>query len=170
MGACKTNRRSEYEYGKGLMKSRTTNLTKTAETLSSDFGDIEEDFPQEEREYIPESTHRRDGKKILKLNKNSLHDTEHHFCYPVPVYQRKTEGQSMIHDNKMGVNSVVHDQRQYLGREEQILYPKHGQKPNAEIIPVKDIFSDRGADGQSKRNSYEKLNNDTMEPRDKLCQ
>ena len=170
MGACKTNRRSEYEYDKGLMKSRTTNLTKTAETLSSDFGDIEQDFPQEQREYITESTHRRYGKKIPKLKKHSLHDTEHHFCYPVPVYQRKTEGQSNIHDNKIRVSSVVQDQRQYLGREEQILYPKHVQKPNAEIIPVKYIFSDRGADGQSKRKPYKKLNDDTMEPRDKKCQ
>ena len=49
MGASKTNGRSEYEYDKGLTKSRRTRLRKTAETLSSDVGDREQHFPQEER-------------------------------------------------------------------------------------------------------------------------
>ena len=62
-GASKTNRRSEYEYDKGLAKSRTTKLTKTAETLSSDIGHKEQHFPQEEKEYIPQSTNRRDEKE-----------------------------------------------------------------------------------------------------------
>ena len=169
-GAHKANRRSKYEYHKGLMKIRSIKLTKTAETLSPDFGNFEHDFPQEERKYIPESTNRRDGKKPPELKKTSLHGTEHHSCNPVPVYQRKIEGQLTTHDNKIEVSSVVHDELQNLGGEEQILYKKHGQEPNAENIPQTYIFSDKGADSQSKRNSYEKLNNDTMEPRDKQCQ
>ena len=168
MGARKTNRRSEYEYGKGLMKSRRTKLTKTAEKLSSDIGD--RNFPQEEKEYVTQSTHQRDEKGPPKSKKNVLHDIELHLCHPLPIHQRKTEGQSTAHDNKIQVSSVDHDKLQYLGQEEQILYPKHGQKPDAENVPHKLVFTASGADGQSKRNSYEKLNNDTMEPRDKICQ
>ena len=166
MGARKTNRRSQYGYDKGLTRSRRTKLTKTAETLSSDIGDRKQDFPQEEKEYIPQSTHWRDEKKPPK-KKNVLHDIEPHSCHPVLTYQRKTEGQWTAHDDRLKVSSVVHDKLRYLGQEEQILYPKQGQKPDTENVPHKPIFTASGADGQSKRNSYEKLNNDTMEPRER---
>ena len=88
----------------------------------------------------------------------------------MPTYQRKTEGQSKARDDNIQVSSIVHDKLQHLGQEEQTLYRIHGQKPDAENVPHKPIFTVSGADGQSKRNSYEKLNNDTMEPRDKICQ
>ena len=68
-----------------------------------------------------------------------------------------------IHEDQEEANTVVYDDEQHS-------CPKQVPTPDADDHLHKYVCTDRGANGQSKRNSYERLNMDTMEPRDKECQ
>ena len=68
-----------------------------------------------------------------------------------------------IHQDQEEANTIVYDDEQHS-------CPTQVPIPDADDHLRKYVCTDRGANGQSKRNSYERLNTDTMEPRDKECQ
>ena len=83
--------------------------------------------------------------------------------HPVAECQPKIGPQSKIHKDQEEANTIVYD-------DEQSSSTKHLPTPDADNVLHRYVSTDRGANAQSKRNSYERLNKDTMEPRDKVCQ
>ena len=159
ISGCVTTRPQADEHQNVSLKIPKSGLQKTKETSHSDnktapdMKTIEHDLPQETQEQIPKSKHVIHLKKYMNFKKKTLEYTEHDYN----AMAKK------IDEDQGRANNVVYD-------DEQNSPPKHFQTPDADNLSHKYVCTDRGADGQSKRNSYERLNMDTMEPRDKVCQ
>ena len=76
--------------------------------------------------------------------------------------------QSKIDVNQEEEKSVI-DNENYVSQEEQIPYPTQSASTNADNVIYKHKWRHRSTNNKSKRNSYERLNNDTMEPRENVC-
>ena len=165
----KTNRLPADKYQTDLPGNLASGLQKAQETLS--YFDIKSGpgwknnahhFPQGEQEQIPRSTHVIHLKKYMDFKKRLL-DRPEYKCHPMEKCTPNIGSQSKIHEHREGANTAAYD-------EEQSSCPKHVPTPDVDNVLHQYVCTDRGADGQSKRNSYEMLNTDTMEPRHKVCQ
>ena len=78
--------------------------------------------------------------------------------------------QTTIPDLQEEKMCVVDNEHQNVGQEEQISHQRHRLTPDADNVLYKYICPGTGANDREKRNSYEWLNKDTMEPQGKVCQ
>ena len=180
MAAPKPVKCAELDDVKGFLKNRKPMLKSTAENLLSGYDDTDQDLSdvdntkqdvsQDENEHVSQLVCGKHAKKQRKSNEKPPHHTDYNFPHLKSKSQQKIAVHLMAHGHKQEVKSVVEDVLHYLGQEEQTSYAKLGPTLETYNVLPKHISSDSDADGQSKRNSYEKLNSDTMEPQDKICQ
>ena len=128
----------------------------------SDLKNTEHDLSQGKQRLITKSPRAIHLKKYMKFKKTSLENTDEIY-QPMARCQPKIEEQSKNYGNQEGQNTSVDD-------EEQSSCPKPGPMPDVDNVSYKSMCSDGDTNGRSKRNSYERLNKDTMEPHDKVCQ
>ena len=104
----------------------------------------------------------------MNFKNKSLEGTEQIY-HPMAISQSNIEGQSTTDEHQRGSNTIVDAELQYICVEEHISCPKHSPTPDADNVQYKYTCINRNTDGQLKRDSYERLNKDTMEPRDMIC-
>ena len=175
VGVCNTKQHPILECGKGLIENPTSGLQRANKTSYFDvksgscLEEIKYDLPGAKLEEIPKSSHSIHLKKYMNFKKKSLEGTEQ-TSLPMTICQPQTEEQSSICEQQQCEETVVDDEIQVLCNEQKMPCLEHSPTPNADDVLYKYMCIDKGANGQSKRNSYERLNKDTMEPRHKICQ
>ena len=157
---CKTKRLLADEYQKDFQENIEPVLQKPQETLSyvgvksgPDRKDSGHDVSQGEQGQVSRSTHVIHLKKYMNYKKKTLECTDNKY----------NSREKKLHQDREGANTVVYD-------DEQSSCPNHVPILVAGNLSHKYVCTDRGANAESNRNSYERLNMDTMEPRDKVCQ
>ena len=174
-GACNTKQHPIPECDKGLIENPTSGLQRT--DISSYFDvksescleEIQYDLPREKQLQIPKSGHSIHLKKYMNFKEKSLEGTEQTYL-TMAICQPQTEEQSSIHEQQQCEKTILDDEIQYLCNKQKSPCLEHNPTPDADDVSYKYMCIDKDANGQSKRNSYERLNKDTMEPRDKICQ
>ena len=166
MGACGSNPHRSDAYEKGLMENRMNEFGQSTirDHLEEQRAVVDDEFQHESHgEHVahPTPSAPPDVDNVTLLDQNVVHDqSERNAC------ERLNKDTMDLQDRECQCKAHPGDTKSSEFR----TIMTHNPPLNPDNKPDKYMCTDRWANGQSRQNSYERLNKDTMEPQDKECQ